>query len=61
MALSGAINPSVIRIRREGLRGEEIAQLLVQVMEQCRDDLERGAVVSVTETGIRVRNLPLLR
>lgn len=61
LALAGATRPSVIRIRREGLRGEQIAQLLTQVMEQCRDDLERGAVVSITETGIRVRNLPLPR
>jgi hypothetical protein len=30
------------------------------VLEQCGDDLKSGAMVTVTESGIRVRRLPLL-
>ncbi len=61
LALSGATGPSVIRIRIEGLRAEDLATLLVDVLKVCRDDLMKGAVVSVTESGVRIRKLPLLR
>lgn len=61
LAFSGAVKPSVIRIRIEGLRAEELARLLSQVLEQCREDLESGAMVTITDKGIRVRRLPLLR
>lgn len=61
LALSGATKPSVIRIRMEGLRGEDFARLLVDVLEICRDDLAYGAMVTVTENGIRIRKLPLVR
>jgi len=61
LALSNAAAPSVIRIRIEGLRAEELAELLVQTIAQCAEDLRHGALVTVTETGIRLRHLPLLR
>ena len=61
LALSGATVPSVIRIRIEGLRGEALAILLAKVLEACEKDLTEGAMISVTENGIRVRRLPLLR
>jgi predicted nuclease of predicted toxin-antitoxin system len=60
LALSGAPAPSVIRIRIEGLKAEQLATLLRDVLEQCGDDLKSGAMVSVAESGIRVRRLPLL-
>lgn len=61
LALSGATGPSVIRIRIEGLRGEDLARLLVSVLQICDDDLLKGAMVSVTENGVRIRQLPVLR
>lgn len=61
LALSGASSPSVVRVRVEGQRAEELAGLLVSVLEICKDDLLRGAMVSVTENGVRIRRLPLLR
>lgn len=61
LALSGAKEPSVIRIRIEGLRAEAIASLLVVVLRICANDLAQGAAVSVTESAVRIRNLPLLR
>jgi len=60
LALSGAPAPSVIRIRIEGLKAEQLAMLLRGVLEQCGDDLKSGAMVTVTESGIRIRRLPLL-
>jgi predicted nuclease of predicted toxin-antitoxin system len=61
LAISRADRPSVIRIRIEGLRGQEIADLVAEVVRVCESDLQDGAMVSVTSTGIRVRRIPLLR
>jgi predicted nuclease of predicted toxin-antitoxin system len=61
LALSGLAGPSVIRIRIEGLRGEVLAKLIVSVLQVCNDDLVKGAMVSVTENGIRIHRLPVSR
>lgn len=61
LALSGATGPSVIRVRIEGLRGADLARLLVSVLQICDDDLSQGAMVSVTENGVRIRRLPVSR
>src|SRR5215472_14096248 len=39
LVLSGAAGPSVIRIRIEGLRAEDLSSLLANVLEVCKDDL----------------------
>ncbi len=61
LALARASRPSVIRVRIEGLRGAELAGLLVKVVGVCKQDLREGALVSVNQTGLRLRRLPLLR
>lgn len=61
LAMSRASKPSVIRIRIEGLRGEEIAAIVADVVQACEKDLEEGAMVSVTDSGIRVRHIPLIQ
>ena len=60
LATSRATKPSVIRVRIECLKGDQLAKLLVQVVETAREELEAGAVVSVREKRIRVRSLPIL-
>ncbi|NCC23503.1 MAG: hypothetical protein EOM26_13815 [Alphaproteobacteria bacterium] len=59
LAVSRASTPSTIRIRREGLRGLEVAVLILQVLAKVGDELKRGAMVTVTERTIRLRRLPL--
>ena len=59
LALSGMTGPSVIRIRIESLRGEALAKLLFSVLQICSDDLVKGAMVSITENGIRIHRLPI--
>lgn len=61
LALSGACAPSTIRVRIEGLRAGRMAELIQWVVERTRDELSRGAMVSVTETQVRVRPLPIQR
>ena len=60
LALSHATGPSVIRIRIEGLYGEQAADLIQTVLERCSEDLERGAMVTVQLNRIRIRRLPVL-
>ena len=61
LAVSNADSPSVIRIRQEGLRGPELADLLEQVMEKVNPQLQDGALVTVTSKTIRIHRLPVIR
>jgi predicted nuclease of predicted toxin-antitoxin system len=59
LAQARASGPSVVRIRIEGLTAERCAALIRSVLEQCADELQQGAVVSVLPHEARVRRLPL--
>jgi predicted nuclease of predicted toxin-antitoxin system len=61
LAVSGESTPSVIRLRREGLRGPEVAVLIQQVLAQVGDQLSQGVMVTVTERHVRLHHLPLRR
>ena len=58
-ATSHVNSPSVIRIRIEGLKGDQLAAILVQVLASAASELLAGAAVSVTHNRIRVRALPI--
>ena len=60
LALSHAKGPSVIRIRIEGLRAEPLVDLLQDVLQRSEDDLKNGAMISVQESRIRIRRLPVM-
>lgn len=60
LAIANATAPSVIRIRREGLRGTELAELLLRIWPRIERQIRQGAMVTVTETAIRIRQLPIL-
>ncbi|MCX6368127.1 MAG: DUF5615 family PIN-like protein [Armatimonadetes bacterium] len=60
IGMSEASAPSVVRIRIQGLRTEQMVVLIPQVLEAISEELARGAVASIDETlKIRVRKLPL--
>jgi predicted nuclease of predicted toxin-antitoxin system len=59
LAVENESAPSVIRIRREGLRGNEIAQLLQRLWPLIRPKIENGAMATITEKTVRIRKLPL--
>ena len=61
VALSGLTTPSTIRVRVQGLRGPEMAGVLSRVLEQCREALTTGALVTVHPGRLRVRRLPIRR
>ena len=54
LAHASAADPSVIRIRIEGLTGDEIAKTVQQVVAGAKPELDDGAAVSVTRAGICV-------
>ena len=60
LATSGNNKPSVIRIRMEGLKADKLAGIICSIIESVSDELETGVAISVTEKGIRVRQLPLV-
>jgi predicted nuclease of predicted toxin-antitoxin system len=61
LALSGLKQPSVIRIRIQGLKGAELAEIIYQTLTSIADDLAAGAMATVSHGRIRVRRLPLSR
>lgn len=60
LAVQGVSAPSVIRIRREGLRGPMLAQLLRAIWPQIDAQIAAGAMVTVTERTLRIHRLPIL-
>lgn len=59
LALSGAKGPSVIRIRIQGLKGQEVASLISTVLDRLPHEIESGSFVTVTPDSIRLRRLPI--
>jgi predicted nuclease of predicted toxin-antitoxin system len=59
VALGGTRVPSVITFRLSDMRPGQVYQRLRSVLERFAQQLELGALVSVTDSGIRVRSLPI--
>jgi predicted nuclease of predicted toxin-antitoxin system len=59
VALSGKPVPSIIRFRIEGLKAPDYLKILAGLLPSIESDLMAGAFVSVQETGVRLRRLPL--
>jgi predicted nuclease of predicted toxin-antitoxin system len=59
LAKSGSSKPSVIRIREEGLKGHQLAALLLRIAGQFETELHRGCVMTFLQGKIRYRALPL--
>lgn len=51
--------PSVVRIRREGCRAEEVVRILREVIDRHRALLGTGCLVSVKEMKTTVHRLPI--
>lgn len=61
LALSNAALPSVIRIRIERLRGNELALLLRKLIDKWIVELEAGALLTVQPGRVRYHRLPIVR
>ena len=57
---AGAVSgPSVIQLRTQDLLSDAAVSIVVNALEAHREDIERGALLSIDEAGRRVRMLPL--
>ena len=59
LALSGASGPSVVRVRREGVGGKEMATILLELWRRHEELIDRGALATVTGQSMRIRPLPI--
>ena len=59
LARCNASSPSVIRIRIQGLKGDDVARVIQQVVQAVESDLLAGAAVTVTDRRLALRRLPL--
>ncbi len=61
LAMSRATEPSVIRIRMEGLKADACARLIKRILPAVVKEIVAGGnvAVSVSETRVRYRRLPL--
>jgi predicted nuclease of predicted toxin-antitoxin system len=59
LAVSGMVGPSVLRIRQEGLKAQQVASLIERVLTLTRDELNHGALITVADGKIRIKLLPV--
>jgi hypothetical protein len=59
--INRARNPSVIRIRKEGLDAAALMALLQVIWAGVEDALNDGAMVTVNEQSARIRRLPVVK
>ena len=59
VALSRALIPSIVTLRLTDMRSANVSRYLQEVIDRYSEPLERGALVSVTDQRIRVRQLPV--
>ena len=59
LAVSGDSLPSVILFRLGNENYDAINERLTTVLSQCQEDLEIGAIISVSNETFRVRRLPI--
>ncbi len=59
LAVENLDSPSVVRIRQEGLRGLELAELVEKIWSKIGQQLGNGAMATITEKAIRIRKIPL--
>jgi len=59
LAASAGATPSVVQIRTQDLLSDEVVSIVAKAVQAHREDIERGALLSIDEGGTRVRMLPL--
>lgn len=59
LAVSKQSLPSVILFRLGNENYDEINQRLIEVLKNCQQELETGAIVSVNNETFRVKKLPI--
>lgn len=61
LATTGAASPSVIRIREEGLKAQQVCALVLRIASQFSAQLAQGCVLTYARGCMRLRHLPIHR
>ena len=61
LAITAALEPSVIRVRMQGLKAHALAEMVQQVLAVYIDSLIAGALVTVKPDKTRCHRLPIGR
>ena len=61
LAASAGASPSVVQIRTQDLLSDVVVSIVAKALDAHREDIGRGALLSIDEAGTRVRVLPLRR
>ena len=59
LAASAGVSPSVVQIRTQDLLSDSVVSIVAHAFQAHAEDIERGALLSIDESGTRVRLLPL--
>jgi predicted nuclease of predicted toxin-antitoxin system len=59
LATTGASIPSVLRLRIEGLKGAELADLMQRLWPEISAAMTTGALAAVTGNRVRIKRLPI--
>lgn len=59
LAVRGFKKPSVINLRFGNARPDFVTDRLIEIVGEMEKELEEGIVISVDETSVRYRNLPI--
>jgi predicted nuclease of predicted toxin-antitoxin system len=59
VAAAGESQPSVITLRLESPRVERVNEVLLSALPKLADSVGQGAIVTVEDTRVRVRRLPI--
>ena len=59
VALSGGAVPSIVTLRLTDMTPERVNAVLTTAVTEVAESLERGALVTITDRGIRIRALPV--
>jgi predicted nuclease of predicted toxin-antitoxin system len=61
LAATQAQAPSVVQVRTQNVDPRFLGPMVISMLQQCRRHLDSGALVSLDESGGRVRMLPMHR
>ena len=59
LATTSATQPSLINVRVAEVNPRRLARMITAALEALRDDLARGAIVTIDDGGLRVHPLPV--
>jgi len=61
LAIKGFEKPSVISLRIDSALPDDLNKVLIDVIKEYEDDLNKGIIISVDDISIRHRSLPIIK